>query len=498
VKLSELAAGVPGASLQSGGDHEVTRVVQDSRQAGPGDLFVAVRGLRVDGHAHAAEAAAQGAALALERPLGLRPGVAWLRLADTRWGLGELAAVLHGRPARRLSVVGVTGTDGKTTVTHLAAHILDRSGMRAGFLSTVAHRAGDGAEDNRSGQTTMEAPDVQAWLARMVEGGGQVAVVETTSHALLQGRVSACDFDVAAVTNVGHDHLDYHGSWEEYVAAKARLVELCAASHHKGVPKTAVLNRGDASFPHLAAVPIERRLTYALDGPADLGALSVAGDETGSRFVLRHGSREVPARLSMPARFNVANALCAAGIGVALGLSLEQVAEGLASFPGVRGRLEPVELGQPFRVYVDFAHSAGALAGALRELRAISEGRLLAVFGSTGRSDHDRPGMGRAAAQGADFFVITTDDPVGEDPAEIARQVAEGAAGRLPGRDYEVELDRRLAIRRALSLARPGDVVLLAGKGHERTMFVGAGQEPWDERAEAEAALRELGLAATS
>jgi UDP-N-acetylmuramoyl-L-alanyl-D-glutamate--2,6-diaminopimelate ligase len=498
VRLAELAAGVPGGHQESGGDYEVSRVVHDSRRAGPGDLFVAVRGLRVDGHDHAAEAASRGAALALERPLRLPPETAWLRLADTRWGLGQLAAVLHGRPARRLRVVGVTGTDGKTTVTHLAAHLLERAGIQTGFLSTVAHRAGGGAEDNRSGQTTMEAPEVQAWLARMVAGGGQAAVVETTSHALLQGRVSACDFDVAAVTNVGHDHLDYHGSWEEYVGAKSRLLELCAAAHHKGVPKTAVLNRGDASYPYLAAVPIERRLTYALEGAVDLSALSVVGDEGGSRFLLRYGGREVPARLSMPARFNVANALCAAGIGIALGLSLEQVAEGLSTFSGVRGRLEPVELGQPFRVYVDFAHSAGALAGALAELRAICEGRLLAVFGSTGRSDHDRPGMGRAAARGADYFVITTDDPVGEDPAEIARQVAEGASGRLPGRDYEVELDRRLAIRRALSLARPGDVVLLAGKGHERTMMVGSGQEPWDERAEAEAALRELGLAAAS
>jgi UDP-N-acetylmuramoyl-L-alanyl-D-glutamate--2,6-diaminopimelate ligase len=242
---------------------------------------------------------------------------------------------------------------------------------------------------------------------------------------------------------------------------------------------------------------VERRLTYAVEETADLVAVSLDTDHAGSRFRLRQGTKEVFVHLPVPARFNVANALCAAGIGVALGLSLEEVAAGLATFPGVRGRLEPVELGQPFRVYVDFAHSAGALASALAELREVAGGRVMVVFGSTGRSDHDRPGMGRAAAQNSDFFVITTDDPVAEDPAEIARQVAEGAEGRRPGLDYEVELDRRAAIRRALSLARPGDVVLLAGKGHERMMILGGGQEPWDERAEAEAALRELGLAAS-
>jgi UDP-N-acetylmuramoyl-L-alanyl-D-glutamate--2,6-diaminopimelate ligase len=495
LKLAELAAGVPGAGLRAGAGYEVRQVVYDSRQAGAGDLFVAVRGLRVDGHDHAAEAARRGAAVAVERDVELPPQAAWLRLPDTRWGLGELAAQLHGRPARRLKMVGVTGTDGKTTVTHMAAHVLERAGVRAGFLSTVAHRAGPSAEDNRSGQSTMEAPEVQEWLARMVAAGGNAAVVETTSHALLQGRVSACEFDVAAVTNVGHDHLDYHGSWEDYVRAKGRLIELCASAHGKGLPKTAVLNRGDASYDHLASVPVERRLTYALDETADLHAVSLVSDQASSRFQLRHGSEEVGVNLPMPARFNVANALCAAGIGVALGLSLEQVASGLSAFSGVRGRLEAVDLGQPFRVYVDFAHSAGALAGALAELRELTAGRVLAVFGSTGRSDHDRPGMGRAAALGADFFVITTDDPVAENPAEIARQVASGTDGRRLGEDYEIELDRRAAIRRALAAARPGDVVLLAGKGHERTMYVGAGQEPWDERAEAEAALRELGLA---
>jgi UDP-N-acetylmuramoyl-L-alanyl-D-glutamate--2,6-diaminopimelate ligase len=201
---------------------------------------------------------------------------------------------------------------------------------------------------------------------------------------------------------------------------------------------------------------------------------------------------EAPVELALPARFNVYNALAAAGLCIASGMTVEQVAAGLTSFSGVPGRLELVDLGQPFSVYVDFAHSAGALRHALAELRPLTTGRLLAVFGSTARSDHDRPGMGRAAAEGADFFIITTDDPVNEDPAEIAREVAAGADGQVAGRDFDIILDRRAAIRRAVEMARPGDIVLLAGKGHERSMITATGREPWDERAIAEEAIRQL------
>ena len=491
--LSELAGRVPAAVVEAGGEFEVRRLTYDSRTATAGDLFVAVAGLRVDGHDYAAAAAAQGAAVALERPVPLPPGAPWLRLGDTRWGLGELAAALHGRPARRLLMAGVTGTDGKTTVTHMAAHVLESAGVRTGFLSTVVQRAGDVVADNSTGLSTMEAPQVQATLASMVEEGMAAAVVETTSHALLQGRVSACDFDVVAVTNVGSDHLDYHGSWENYLRAKALIIDLCAAAAAKGIDKTAVLNRDDPSYAHLRTHRIRRRLGYSIEGPADLTARDLVMEAGGSRFWIARGDDRREVSLSMPARFNVSNALCAGAIGLALGLSLEQVAAGLTSFPGIRGRLERVDLGQGFDVYVDYAHSAGSLASVLAELRPATAGRLLAVFGATARADHDRPGMGRSAAEGADWFVITTDDPVEEDPAELARQVESGVGGRARGTDYEVEPDRRRAIRRAMAAARPGDVVLLAGKGHERTMILADGPVPWDERAEAEAALRELG-----
>lgn len=494
MRLSDLARDVAGAQVVSGGDREVKGVTADSRQAGPGDLFVAVPGLTVDGHRFAADAARSGAAVALMHPAALPQGTPELRLPDTRTGLAELAAAFHGRPGRRLRVAGVTGTDGKTTVAHLAGWVLESAGRRCGVLSTVELSTGQGAgEPNLSGQTTMDPPAVQAWLARMVADGAGHAVLEVTSHALVQHRADACEFDVAAYTNVGHDHLDYHATWEDYLEAKALLIELCAIGADKGMPKTAVLNRDDVSYERLARIQIPRRWTYSVEGEADLRAAGLALEAAGSCSTFYIGGRSAEVRLPLPATFNISNALCAAGICLAFGLSLEEVARGLASFPGVDGRFERVELGQPFGVVIDFAHAAGALRTTLAELRPHVEGRLLLVFGSTARSDHDPRGMGRAAAEGADWFVITTDDPVRQDPAEIARQVAEGASGRTRGRDFEIVLDRSEAIRRAVAEAQPGDLLLLAGKGHERSMITAAGRLPWNERAEVEAALRELG-----
>ena len=485
--------GVPGATLEGEGGVEVTGIAYDSRRVAPGDLFVAVAGLHVDGHVYVAEAIKRGAAaVAVERDVRVPGREPVVRVPSTRIGLAEIAAEFYGRPSRRLRLAGVTGTDGKTTVTHMAEHVLQASGVIAGAMSTVAFKVSGKEMDNTSGQTTTEAPEVQAWLARMADAGAQCAVIETTSHALVQERVRACDFDIAAFTNVGHDHLDYHATWEEYLEAKARLIDLCAAAAGKGIEKTAVLNRDDISFEKLSRRAIERRWTYGMTTAADLHPLDLSLTGTGSHFRMRTPMGDAEVTLNVPARFNIYNALCAAGVCLALGVSIEAVGRGLAGFEGVRGRLELVDLGQDFRVYIDFAHAAGSLASALAELRPFTKGRLIAVFGSTARSDHDRPGMGRAAAEFSDFFIITSDDPLAEDPVEIARDVQSGAVGKAPGRDYEIVIDRRAAIRRAIEIARPGDCVLLAGKGHERTMRTAAGSEPWDERAEAEAAIREL------
>ena len=478
--------------LEGNGDVDIAGIAYDSRRVQPGDLFVAVSGLHVDGHIYVAEAVKAGAAaVAVEREVKVPEGVSVLRLPSTRIGLAELSAEFYGRPSRRLKLAGVTGTDGKTTVTHMAEHVLHASGLVAGAMSTVAFKVPGREVDNVTGQTTTEAPEVQAWLARMVEAGVQCAVIETTSHALVQERVRACDFDVAAFTNIGHDHLDYHASWEDYVEAKSRLIDLTANAADKGIEKTVVLNRDDASYERLARRPISRRWTYGMTTGSDIHPLELAISGQGSRFRMKTPMGDTEVTLHVPAKFNIYNALCAAGVCLALGVAVEDIGRGLAGFEGVRGRLEPVDLGQDFRVYIDFAHAAGSLASALAELRPFTTGRLIAVFGSTARSDHDRPGMGRAAAEFSDFFIITTDDPLTEDPVEIARDVQTGAAGKSPGRDYEIVIDRRSAIRRAIELARPGDTVLLAGKGHERSMRTARGSEPWDERAEAEAAIKE-------
>jgi UDP-N-acetylmuramoyl-L-alanyl-D-glutamate--2,6-diaminopimelate ligase len=492
MRLGELARGVPGAAVEGNGDVEVSGIAYDSRQTSQGDLFVAVSGINADGHSYAADAVRSGAsAVAVERSVDLPPGTPVLRVPSTRTGLAEIAAEFYGRPSRHLYVAGITGTDGKTTVTHMSEHVLMAGGIVAGAMSTVAFSVKGAEIDNTSGQTTTEAPQVQDWLRRMIDAGVKCAVIETTSHALVQDRVLACDFDVAAFTNVGHDHLDYHATWEAYLEAKARLIDLAASGADKGIEKTAVLNRDDPSFDRLSRRPISRRWTYGLTTASDFHPLDLSMTATGSRFRLKTPLGETEVTLAVPARFNVYNALCAAGVCLAVGVPIDEIGPGLAGFDGVRGRLERVDLGQDFSVFIDFAHSAGALASALAELRPYTRGRLIAVFGSTARSDHDRPGMGKAAADLADFFVITTDDPLREDPMEIARDVQTGAAGRAPGRDYEIVIDRRAAIRRAIDVAKPGDTVLLAGKGHERTMQMAAGAEPWDERAEAEAAIKE-------
>ncbi len=498
MNLSDLARGVPGAALEGGGDVEVTGIAYDSRRVKSGDLFVAVAGLHADGHLFAEDALARGGvAVVVERLVPVPAGSRVLRVPSTRVALAELAAEFYGRPSRRLKLAGVTGTDGKTTTTHMAEHVLQASGTTAGAMSTVAFTVSGAATANLSGQTTIESPEVQAWLRTMVDAGVECAVIETTSHALVQERVAACDFDVAAFTNVGHDHLDYHASWDEYLEAKARLIDLTAHAADKGIEKTAVLNRDDPSYERLSRRSISRRWSYGLTSAADLHPLDLSTSGTGSRFRLKTPLGETEVNLAVPARFNVYNALCASAVCLALGIPLEAVGAGLAGFEGVRGRLERVDLGQDFNVFIDFAHSAGALASALAELRPFTHGRLIVVFGSTARSDHDRPGMGRAAAEFADFFIITTDDPLDEDPVEIAREVQAGAAGKSPVRDYEIIIDRRAAIRRAIELAQPGDCVLLAGKGHERSMLLATGPEPWDERAEAEAAIsQKAGLSA--
>lgn len=501
--LKELAAEA-GARLIGDGEIEISAVEQDSRAVVPGTLFVAVPGFTVDGHAYLGRAVENGAPAvavqedreALWRPLLEVGGVDLLVLPDTRAGLARLAAAFYGYPSRRLKVVGVTGTDGKTSLCDLIAHVLNESGRRTGLISTAECRIGGELLPDTGRFTTPEAPQVQAMLAVMAGAGCDWAVVEATSHGLALHRVDECDYDIAAFTNLGQDHIDFHGSAEEYRDAKGRLFQLLDAAADKGIRKTAVLNADDLASDYYRTLTASRAVTYGLTG-GDFTARDVAGQGWGMHFTLvtPYGEREV--RLPKPGAFNVLNALAAAAAGLAAGLTLDSIVPALESWPGAPGRMERIDCGQPFTVVVDFAHAAASLERVLKLLRETNPGgRVIAVFGCIGERDKDRrPGMARAAAAHADYTFITDDNPYSEDRNAILADIAEGmrAAGKREGHDFSVVPDRREAISQALSMAVDEDAVLLAGKGHETTVHIGSAEYPCDDREVARRVLGELG-----
>jgi UDP-N-acetylmuramoyl-L-alanyl-D-glutamate--2,6-diaminopimelate ligase len=406
-----------------------------------------------------------------------------------------MSSTLYGRPSADMVVIGVTGTDGKTTTTTMIQQMLLSAGRRAGSMSTVDIRLGDAVDPNDSRQTTLEALEVQAQLARMRDAGLKYAVIETSSHGLALQRVVGVDYDVAVFTNIAHDHLDFHKTIEAYREAKAQLIDLTAGSAHKGMDKTAVLNRDDPSYASLVNRPIARRITYGLQLDADLKADRVDATPEGLRVEASTPLGPLSLRLKLNGRWNAANALAAAAAGMAVGLTLDEIRQGLESYTGVSGRMERVDLGQPFSVIIDYAHTPQSLEKVLRELRPITRGKLIAVFGSAGDRDREkRPWMGEIAARLSDYAVFTNEDPREEDAMTILSEIASGAeeVGWTEGEQYARIEDRRQGIAHAVRRAGPGDTVLLAGKGHERSILIGRGKQPWDERAAAEAAIRGL------
>jgi UDP-N-acetylmuramoyl-L-alanyl-D-glutamate--2,6-diaminopimelate ligase len=471
----------------------VASVTYDSRKTGPGSVFVAIRGQHRDGHRFVAEALARGALVAVvERP---PEGVNQNRLAlvpNSRAALAVLAAAFFGHPSSEVPVVGVTGTDGKTTTTLLLHSALSASLGTVGSLSTVDFRMGHEVEPNRSRQTTLESLELQGWLRRMVDRGCRAIVVEATSHGLALCRLDRIRFAGAVYTNITHEHLDFHGSWEAYFEAKAGLLERSAAEGG-----FAVLNRDDSrAYPLLLPRAGRRRLSYSASGArdADLRAESVRRADPGPTFTAATPAGRAEVALATPGRWNVGNALAALAAGLLLEQPLEELVAGLGSLKAVPGRMESVELGQPFQVVVDYAHTPAALTVALHELRAATSGRLWVVFGSAGERDiAKRAEMGRIAAQLADQTVVTSEDPRGEDPEQSVGEIFEAAteAGARPGETLHREPDRASAIRLAVWGAAPGDTVLLAGKGHEASIIEAGGAVPWSERGTAEAAIRE-------
>jgi UDP-N-acetylmuramoyl-L-alanyl-D-glutamate--2,6-diaminopimelate ligase len=515
MELSQLLAGVPGveqitdaAGRAAGID--ITRITADSRLVVPGALFVAYRGVGVDGHRFIHDAVARGAAAVVgERPaaelwagewsIGGSP-TPYIQVPDGRAAVGWLNAAWYGHPSRSMPLVGITGTDGKTTTANLLYSILQVAGRRAGLISTVNAVIGGQLYDTGLHTTTPDAPDVQRYLAQMRDAGSDVAVLEVTSHGLAQQRVAGCAFDVAVVTNITHEHLDFHGSYEEYRAAKAMLFRgLVASSAKPGVVKTSVLNRDDGAYAYLADIPVSRTITYGLSPasyPASGGSLALtAGDiahtPTGTRFELRiEGDRSVSScRLTtaLVGDFNVSNILAAAGAALALGVDRAHIVAGVAAMQGIPGRMERINAGQPFTAIVDFAHTPNALTQALTTVRTLAgpQGRVIAVFGCAGLRDVEkRQLMGEAAARLADYTVITAEDPRTEDLPGIMGQTAAAmtAMGRVAGRDFLCVADRQRALLHAVQSARPGDVVIACGKGHEQSMCFGTEEYPWREQ----------------
>jgi UDP-N-acetylmuramoyl-L-alanyl-D-glutamate--2,6-diaminopimelate ligase len=493
MKLSDLIAALPRVDCLSGGDPEITLITSDSRQVIPGALFVAYRGVSVDGRRFIDDAVRRGAAAVVgEREFPVPP-VPYLCVSDARQALAYLCARWHNFPARKLVMIGVTGTDGKTTTTNLIHSLLGAAGINAGMMSTVNVFIGGRSFDTGLHTTTPDAPDVQQYLAQMVEAGQTHCVLETTSHGLAQHRVDACEFDIGVVTNITHEHLDIHGSFEAYRAAKARLFEMVAASARKGIPKTAVLNSDDPSYDFLRQFKADVELSYGMAMCALVSTRDVRYKPDATRFVAVTPAGRIRLQTPLVGEHNVLNVLAAVSVGLALRLPLEAIQRGVASMPPVPGRWERIDEGQDFLAVVDFAHTPNALEKALLAARRMTKGQVVVAFGSAGLRDVEKRGlMGHVAGKLADKIVITAEDPRTESLDDIMAAIAQAVAaeGKREGQDFYRIGDRAEAIRFAVGLARPGDVVMSCGKGHEQSMCFGATEYPWDDREAMRDALR--------
>jgi UDP-N-acetylmuramoyl-L-alanyl-D-glutamate--2,6-diaminopimelate ligase len=501
MRLGELTAALAAGSDRDGAggeDVEITGLAYDSRAVSAGDLFFCVSGLRSDGHDFAEQAVREGAvALVLERPLGL--GVPEVIVDSARVAMAPMAARFYRYPGRELEVVAVTGTNGKTTTTYLVRALLEACGWQCGLLGTVkAVIAGHEREVQR---TTPEALDLQADLRAMLDGGDRACAMEVSSHALELARTDAIPFAAAIFTNLTQDHLDFHPTMEDYFIAKRRLFCPAAPAH---APRHSVINIADPYGQRLAA-ELDGARTFAVEAPADYSATALRCGFDGCSFTLRTPEGEHAVKLPMPGRFNVANALAALAAAHALGGPLDVLVDALERGVRVPGRFEPVDEGQEFAVLVDYAHTPDSLENVLlaaRELLDAGErahGRVLCVFGAGGDRDRGkRPLMGEIAARLADAVLVTSDNPRSEDPEQIISEVMAGAmraggAEAPAGRDHggvRALTDRRAAIAEAIAAARPGDVIVIAGKGHEQGQELADGRKvPFDDVSVAREAL---------
>lgn len=468
MRLRELLEGIEVVSLTIPPDTEITQVCADSRAVRKGSLFVAVNGTKCDGERYVAQAMAAGAAGVVCEGESSAPCV---RVRDARSALSRLACSWYGHPAKKLTVLGVTGTNGKTTVTYLLRHILRHTGLKTGLIGTVENLVEEQAFPTQ--RTTPDALQLQRLLAQMAEAGCTYAVMEVSSHALVQHRVDGIGFAVGIFTNLTEDHLDYHGTMDSYCDAKARLFRMSRA---------AVCNADDPWTERLLAGTSCRTVLYGLHAPCDLWAEDIVLRDRSAAFTACSAQERAAVRLRVPGLFSVYNTLAAMAACGALGIPLKTCAEALADFAGVKGRMEVVPTPEkPYTVLIDYAHTPDALENVLKTVRGFAKGRLIAVFGCGGdREKEKRPLMGRIAAALADVAVVTSDNPRSEEPMAIIQDILTGIAPT--GKKSIIEPDRRAAIALAMKQAGAGDVIILCGKGHETYQEIGGRMLPMDER----------------
>lgn len=482
---------------------EILRIESDSRKIKPGDLFVALEGGSIDGHDFVDAAIESGAAAVVGRKTFSHLKKPYFRIDNPRKSIAHLAAAINGNPARKLTMIGVTGTDGKTTTVNLIFNILLSCGIKAGMISTVNAVIGDETIDTGFHVTTPDAIEIQQLLKKMVDRGITHVVLETTSHGLAQFRVEACEFDIAVITNITHEHLDYHGNYEGYFNAKFILIDELVKTSKKefGNPRFAVLNRDDISFQKLrerldnSSYDRINAFNYGLAGEALINAENINTQHDGVNFDVKMFGQ--PYRITSPliGNFNIYNILAAiSATAVGLKLDINCVKDGIRTLESVPGRMQQINLGQDFTAVVDFAHTPNALNAALQTARQMAPGQLIVVFGSAGLRDRiKRRMMAEESLRNADITIFTAEDPRTESLSAILAEMADEARknGGIEGQNYYIVEDRGEAIRKAVSLANKGDVVMACGKGHEQSMCFGETEYPWDDRTAMQAALAE-------
>jgi UDP-N-acetylmuramoyl-L-alanyl-D-glutamate--2,6-diaminopimelate ligase len=479
-------------------DVEITKVTADSRQVIPGAIFVAIRGSTQDGHQFLPQAVINGAEILIGEELDPSLGIPYLQVENSRLALAHLAAGWHGFPARKLIMIGVTGTDGKTTTANLIYKILELSGIRPGMITSVNAVIGERVLDTGLHVTTPDALEVQGYLAEMVSAGLTHCVLEATSHGLIQHRVSVCDFDIGVVTNITHEHLDYHGSYQAYLEAKSQLFASLSFSHPKPMAplRTAILNRDDSSFNALRKVVRVREVSYGLERGADIVGENIITSPKGITFTAKGPWYREVVNSPLIGDYNVYNCLAAFAATVeGLGIVPEKAAQGIANLTNVAGRMEIIDVGQSFLAIVDFAHTPNALKRALKAARQLTRGRILAIFGSAGLRDREkRRMMAEVSLDLADLTVLTAEDPRTESLDAILDEMAQGARGKggQEGVNFWRIPDRGEALRFAVKKAKEGDLVIACGKGHEQSMCFGEVEYPWDDRVAMRAALTVL------